>query len=214
MSEIKFTVDEKTGRLDVTIDTARLHLESINTTYCDDIVKLCNDPVVMMKNADGLPWSIEDTKHMVVYWAAQWNRNNPLSDFAVSKNDGGKEFIGIVGLVHTPYPGEADVGYLFNKSAWGQRYGTEAVSALVKEYVPEIIKHNYQIGGEPLSVLTADAHTDNVASVKILEGVGLKKVAEKNKYGYPHFFFSMKTADLVKPTISAEKDFQPTRLSA
>jgi RimJ/RimL family protein N-acetyltransferase len=56
-----------------------------------------------------------------------------------------------------------EVGYRLAKAYWGQGYATEAAAALV----------HYGFGELKLPLITAIAHTDNVASNRVIQKVGL-----------------------------------------
>ena len=73
---------------------------------------------------------------------------------------------------------------------WGHGYGKEAVSSVIKEYAPELVKLGYQVNGKDFISVTATARADNEASVKILKSVGMRATREEVRYGYNrHIFF-------------------------
>jgi len=79
------------------------------------------------------------------------------------------EFIGWCGLKHRPELNEIDLGYRFKKTSWGKGYATEAA------------KHALQYGFENLHLeeITGRAHIENIASLKVLEKIGMKFIKEE-----------------------------------
>ena len=80
--------------------------------------------------------------------------------------------MGSLGIRPTSRPGEADIGYWIAPPYWNQGLMTEAGAALVR--------HAFEHWGCTLS--SADAFTANVASQRLLEKVGFRKVAEQPGY--------------------------------
>jgi ribosomal-protein-alanine N-acetyltransferase len=76
----------------------------------------------------------------------------------------GFEFIGWCGLKYIEETGIIDLGYRLLKSAWGQRYATEAAQYTII----------YGLRDLKLETITGMAHADNIASIKILEKIGMK----------------------------------------
>jgi len=78
------------------------------------------------------------------------------------------EFIGWCGLKFRPEINETDLGYRFIKSTWGKGYATEAASAT--------LDHGFKKLKLPL--ITGRAHIDNIASIKVLEKIGMQYIGE------------------------------------
>jgi len=78
------------------------------------------------------------------------------------------EFIGWCGLKYRPEINEIDLGYRFVKTAWGKGYATEAAGAT--------LDHGFKKLRLPL--ITGRAHIDNIASIKVLEKIGMQYIGE------------------------------------
>ncbi len=187
------------GALTVTIDTERLQLQSVKGTVEEFLCYffLFSDPEVMANYADGTTKTKEQTGIRLQRWATRWNEQDPYSAFAVHKNDTG-EFIGHVVAGHGDEPGQSELAYLFIKQYWGNGYGTEAVTALVREYAPATVLEGYTLEGKVLERITATTRPDNVASLKILENIGMHKVSEEEKFGALRYLFSIDLDELSK----------------
>lgn len=88
---------------------------------------------------------------------------NNLGRWAVHLKDS-NEFIGWCGLKYRPEREEIDLGYRFLPSAWGKGYATEAAKAC--------LDHAFTV--LDLKKVNACAHIENIASLKVLENIGMR----------------------------------------
>jgi RimJ/RimL family protein N-acetyltransferase len=192
-SEIVFFVNEQ-GSLNVTIDTDRLHMRSVEPSKedYDAYADLFGDPEVMEKFYDGQTANRKTMQSQVNVWATRWLQSDPYSALAVFKKDT-QEFIGHVALGPGDEPGQSELAYLFKKNHWNQGLGTEAVAAIVTEYAPATIEEGYTLEGEPLKEIVATARTDNPYSMKILDNLGLRRTVTSTQYGAvrQHYAFDL-----------------------
>jgi ribosomal-protein-alanine N-acetyltransferase len=198
-SEINFFVNEQNA-LSVTIDTDRLHIRSVAASEEEvaSYASLFGDQEVMGKFATGETKTPEEIKTRInQVWIKRWNQNDPYTGLAIFRNDT-DEFIGHTAIGHGDKPGQSELAYLFMKNHWGKGFGTEAITAVVKEYAPATIQEGYTLNGKVLEEITATARPDNPGSVKILEKVGMHKVREEEKYGAMRYHFSIGLSELIR----------------
>ena len=96
----------------------------------------------------------------------------------------GDEFIGWCGLKHRPELKETDLGYRLKKTAWGKGFATEAALASLR----------YGFENLHLPLITGRAHIDNIASLVILQKIGMQYVRDEIIDGCP-----VKTFEAVNP---------------
>ncbi|MEO8173351.1 MAG: GNAT family N-acetyltransferase [Sediminibacterium sp.] len=77
---------------------------------------------------------------------------------------GSEEFIGWCGLKYRPERTEIDLGYRFKQEFWGMGYATEAAIGTVK----------YGFAALRIPIITAMAHIENIASLKVIEKCGMQ----------------------------------------
>lgn len=77
---------------------------------------------------------------------------------------GSMEFIGWCGLKYRPERLEIDLGYRFKQACWGKGYATEAALATLQ----------YGFASLRIPVITAMAHIENIASLKVIEKCGMQ----------------------------------------
>ena len=71
--------------------------------------------------------------------------------------------------------GEIDLGYRFLPPAWSKGYGTESARHTLE----------YGLNDLKLKAVTARAHIENLASLKVLEKVGMKWLKDEISEGCP-----------------------------
>lgn len=192
LADIYFRIDQ-TNSLRVTIDTDRLRMRSVEAKEEDyrNYAGLFGDPEVMAKYSNGRPKVKEDIITRIRdTWAKRWDQNNPYSGLSVHNKET-NEFLGHVVLGYGDAPGHSEIAYLFRKEHWGMGYGSETVTAVVKEYAPATIKKGYALRGKPLEKITATVRHDNPASERILKRIGMQKIGEERKYGALRYFYSI-----------------------
>lgn len=196
-SEVAFFVNDE-DHLHATIDTERLHLQSVqsNERNYNCYAALFGDPIVMSKFASGQTRSREEMVTRIdEVWTKRWEQKDPYSGFAVFEQTS-DAFLGHVMLGHGDEPGEAEVAYLFMKTHWGKGVGTEAVTAVVKDYAPATVAEGYLLDGKPLEKIRATSRQDNPASMKLLSKLGMQKVIEVEQYNAMRQLYSLKLKDI------------------
>lgn len=73
-------------------------------------------------------------------------------------------FIGWCGLKYRPERSETDLGYRFLRSCWGNGYASEAAAACLR----------YGFEHCQLPIITARAHVENLASLRVIEKCGMQ----------------------------------------
>jgi ribosomal-protein-alanine N-acetyltransferase len=199
MQELAFEYNDETHHLNVSFETERLYLESVQPEYIQNYNNLYSDATNMEKFATGETWSQEKIKTRVNSWVERWNNNIPFSAFAVFlKEIENENFIGNVVFGYGEKPKTAEVAYVFNKKNWGKGYAKEAVVPIVVEYPAEIIERGYKIDGNDLETVVATSRIDNEASIKILKHANMKIANSENKYGHNRYNFFLDTSELMK----------------
>lgn len=214
ISEVNFYRDDEQGLL-VTIETARLYICSVLGKEKDyeNYSALFGDVAVMEKYAKGITKTNAEVRSMIDNrFAKRWRESDPYSGFAVYTNDS-DTFLGHVVLGHGDSPGESELAYLFMRAHWNKGYGTEAVSAVVREYAPATVKEGYRLEGKPLQKIVATTRPDNPASARILQKVGMHLVKDEERHGALRHHYSIDLTELQKkPAVGAKKvdKFKPT----
>lgn len=152
--------------MNIIFQTPRLTLCQFTEADAPLIFTLNSDPVVLQYLHEPL---LENEEH-----AAQIIRDiimpqyqHNLGRWAIHVK-GNNEFIGWCGLKYRPELDEIDLGYRLMQKAWGKGYATEAAQQTLE----------YGFKTLNIKLITGRAHIENIASIKILEKIGMDFIGE------------------------------------
>jgi len=161
------------------IETLRLCIEPFS---CDDVAASFawfSDPEVMRFIPTGPDQSMGESKqrlaryieHQARYGFSKWIIRERLSGQA----------IGDSGLLVLEDLGKIDLGFRFARSHWGRGFATEAASAWVRAAFVDF----------DLDRLTAFAHPENLASLRVLQKLHFRSMGHDRVMGMDSLVFSL-----------------------
>lgn len=146
--------------MNIKLQTPRLYLREFTLADVALLYNMHQDPAITRYTGDPLPWdSLAQTQKVLADIILPQYKNG-IGRWAVhiKQTD---EFIGWCGLKDVGH--EIDLGYRYIQKYWGNGYATEAAQAVL----------NFGIQ-QQLPNIVGCADVENIASVKILEKIGLK----------------------------------------
>lgn len=185
-TEIHFSKNKSSNEIEVIILTDRLILRS-----CDlhDFKALYNDvlsdPEVMKTLSTGTVKSKMDSLLFLVGRKFKWLEGNPFSTFTILSSTN-NEILGFISL--TKFQEKLDLGYAIKLSAQGKGFVSEAAEAVANDYIP-FLKEMGLLEEFKVKYLCATALPSNTPSVRIINKLGLQKIAEEEKYGSLRYCF-------------------------
>lgn len=146
--------------MNIKLETPRLYLREFTLADVALLYNMHQDPAITRYTGDPLPWDSLAHTEKVLTEAILPQYKNGIGRLAVhiKQTD---EFIGWCGLKQVD--DEIDLGYRYIQQYWGKGYATEAAQAVL----------NFGIQ-QQLPNIVGCADVENIASVKILEKIGLK----------------------------------------
>ena len=150
----------------IIFETPHLILRRFTNADAPLILQLNSDPEIVKYVHERILVSEEDAEKILTNnILPQYEKQ--LGRWAVHTKDN-MEFIGWCGLKYRPDLGEIDLGYRFIQKAWGKGYATEAAS--------HTLDHGFnQLN---LQTITGRAHIENIASIRVLEKIGMQFIGE------------------------------------
>ncbi len=150
----------------IIFETARLILRQFTEDDAALLLQLNGDPEVLKYLHEPVLESEEKATEIIrSIILPQYTLN--LGRWAIHKKTD-HQFIGWCGLKLRPELNEIDLGYRLLKSEWGKGYATEtAIQTL-----------NHGFNSLQLKIITGRAHIENIASIKVLEKIGMHFVSE------------------------------------
>ncbi|MCB9232819.1 MAG: GNAT family N-acetyltransferase [Bacteroidia bacterium] len=144
------------------IETERILLRKYSLTDLHDAARMGSDPEVMRFTGEGM---VDRAKMLDIL------ENVILADYKaygygrwVMELKSTGEYMGFCGLKYLPDIQEVDLGYRMFPRFWGQGYATEAAQAT--------LDYGFEVLG--LKRIIGQAFPENVASVRVLEKLGMK----------------------------------------
>ncbi len=158
------------------IETARLWLRHFTLEDFNDLFELYTDAEVMRYLS---PRTREQTQASLCKHIQHWQNHN-FGMWAVMHKDSDK-MIGRCGLGFLENTPEVELGYVLNKSYWHRGLGTEASIATV----------NYGFQEVGLNRIVAIAHLENIASVRVIQKIGMKYEKDAHFYNTDVVYYAV-----------------------
>lgn len=148
--------------------TERLHVREFTPADWEAVYLYRSDPAVKRYDTFG-PNTVEEV-HDILARATQWQAMQPRTHYygAVVLR-ATQQLIGECGLFMRDENdlAVAGIGYAFQQQVWGHGYATETVQALVQFGFSEL----------QLTKIEADCNPANIGSWRVLEKVGMERIA-------------------------------------
>ena len=146
-----------------TIETNRLILRKLTLADAEDMFEYASDPEVPKYSAWSVHKSIDDTKNFLEIIMEEYNNHAVSSWGIIHKAD--QKLIGTCGFSKWIIDDDrAEIGYALSRKYWRQGYMTEAVRTVI----------DFGFGTMLLNRIEARCKTQNIASAKVMEKVGMK----------------------------------------
>lgn len=154
------------------LKTTRLLLTDLSLANVEDVHQLHSLPEVDEFNTLGIPATVQNTKDLLTEWIEQQKAIPRTSYIFCVKLEVSNQFIGLIalGLGKLNFR-NAEVWYKIHPAYWSQGYTTEALTKLLEVGFTDFGLHRIEAG----------CAVDNIASIRVLEKVGMIKEGRKRK---------------------------------
>lgn len=153
-------------------ETDRLSIREVTLADTATVHKLNSLPETDKYNTLGIPGSIQVTEDLVTGWVAERSQELRKSYVFVIEEKQTHEFIGLIALVAgKPKFKNAELWYKLHPAQWRKGYASEAVTRLLE----------YSFGEMKFHRMEAGCAIENIASVRVLEKVGMTREGIKRK---------------------------------
>lgn len=149
----------------IEINSKRFTLRPITFSHLNVIHKLHSLPETDEYNTLGIPENIEETKSIIQSWINE-NEKAIITNYTFAIELIDNTFIGLFGLkLGTPKYRKGEVWYKIHSDFWGHGYATEALNSILDFGFSKLNLHRIEAG----------CAVNNIASIKVLEKVGMIK---------------------------------------
>ena len=148
--------------MQIIFETPRLILRRFTIADAYLIQQLNSDAEVLKYLHEPPLKTIDQAKNIITtIILPQYKKNLGRWAINTKNND---EFIGWCGLKYMSDLDEIDLGYRLKRSAWGKGFATEAAMNTLEHAFKKL----------QLKLITGRAHIENIASLKVLEKIGMQ----------------------------------------
>lgn len=161
------------------IETERLILRTYVQADLETVYRMVSDPEIRRFFPEGPDIKRDDILASLPRRMDFWKQNG-FGQFGVFEKAGGK-MAGYCGLKYLDQTEEVEIYYGFFRESWGKGYATESATAVLKFGFQET----------PLERIVGVTHTENHASQKVLEKIGLRREKQIFGYGMDLIYFSL-----------------------
>jgi ribosomal-protein-alanine N-acetyltransferase len=151
-------------------ETPRLTLRPLKRDDLDAFASMNADADVMQYIGDGKPQTRAQTEMRLNAILDHWEQHGFGLCAAIGKASGA--FVGFCGLQFLDNTSEVEVGYRLAKRFWGMGFGSEAANSTLRYAFEEL----------DLDRIVAVVQPGNVASLRVLEKIGLRYVKDARYY--------------------------------
>lgn len=145
------------------LETARLRLRQFTPDDAAFVLELLNEPSWLRFIGDRGVRTLDDARAYIEQGPRVMFARHGFSLLLVERKADGAA-LGMCGLIQRDTLEVPDIGYGFLPRAWGQGYAREAAAA--------VLAYGHSTLGLPRILAITDP--DNVASIKLLEGLGMR----------------------------------------
>lgn len=143
------------------LQTERLILRELNTDDAENFYKLNLNPNVIKYTGNSAFKNINEAQEFLINY--QDYKLNGFGRWAVIEKSS-NEFLGWCGLKYDENLDETDIGFRFFEECWNKGFATESAKACI----------GYGLETLNLKSIVGRAMSENRASIKVLEKIGLK----------------------------------------
>jgi [ribosomal protein S5]-alanine N-acetyltransferase len=154
------------------LHTERLHLTLLNISDAEKIHELHSLKEIDEFNTLGIPENFLATELLVKQWVDQIHSDPPKSHIYCIRLSKTSDFIGLIGLkIGKINYKSAEVWFKLSPTHWRQGFATEALGAMLNFSFNELKLHRIEAG----------CAVENLASINVLEKVGMTREGRKRK---------------------------------
>lgn len=153
------------------LKTDRLNIRELTLADIDNVHELFSLPETDEFNTLGIPENIETTKKLLEEWLSM-QKQEPRNSYVLGIDKNDDNFIGLIALnLGKLKYRTAEVWFKIHKDFWRNGYTTEALKKLLDFGFSELKLHRIEAG----------CAVENIASIKVLEKVGMTREGMKRK---------------------------------
>jgi RimJ/RimL family protein N-acetyltransferase len=190
LSENIVTVAHYADELKIEVETERLIIRPYTDKDFKHCLHLYGNRIGTRYFDHGEPRSAKEVVALIKEKAKKYSRQGePFGLFSIFRKEDGV-FLGQIDLIPGSERGVVEIGFILEPKYHNQGYCTEAVKAMLGDYIDELNRRKNLSGYLPVEETFATVHPDNFASKKVLEKVGMNFDKSEYRFGHSRLWYS------------------------
>lgn len=183
------SIQQNNQKISATIETERLIIESYKDRDFQNCIQLYGDREITRYFDHGKPRTYIEVQQLIEERGKKYFENGePFGLFSLFLKEDGR-FIGQADLFPTDEPGVLEIGCILLKQFQRMKYGTEAVKALIIDYIDDLIHRNIKDRGMSLYKILGTVHPDNLPSNMLVRKCGMQVNKFQERFGNPRIWY-------------------------
>ncbi|MGH2611414.1 MAG: GNAT family N-acetyltransferase [Rhabdochlamydiaceae bacterium] len=184
--------------LQIKMETERLFICSYRDSDFEDCVSLYSNKEITKYFDYGKARTRHEVTSLIREKGSKYfSRGKPFGLFSIfRKND--MAFIGQIDLLPSDKEGVLEIGFILHKQYQNQGFCTEAVKALIFDYIEELNYRGFTCKELPINKVIATVHPENKSSIRILQKVGMVLDKIQERFNNPRLWYSISTPLRIK----------------
>ena len=177
--------------LTVEIETERLYIHSYKDSDFENCLCLYGDESITKYFDHGKARSETEINELVHEKGKKYfSKGEPFGLFSIFSKKS-NTFIGQIDLLPTDAPCIAEIGFILHQEYQNQGFCTEAVKAILFDYVEEINFRGPKCWGVPINKVIATVHPSNLSSKRVLQKIGMSFDKIQERFEKPRLWYSI-----------------------
>lgn len=184
--------------LQVEVETQRLFIRSYENSDFENCVLLYGNEVITKYFDHGKPRTRFEVKSLIIEKAEQYfTKGKPFGLFSIFRKEN-MDFMGQIDFLPSDKLGVAEIGFILHEQYHNQGFCSEAVKAIVFDYIEVINNRGFECDDLPISKVIATVHPKNQSSRRVLQNFGMTFDKIQERFGHPRLWYSIPISLLVK----------------
>lgn len=186
------------NQLQVEIETERLFIQSYEHCDLESCISLYGNGTITKYFDDGNARSKLEVENLISEKGKKYFcENKPFGLFSIfHKQD--RTFIGQIDFLPSEELGVAEIGFILHEQYHNQGFCSEAVKAIIFDYVGAVNKLGFECKELPINKIMATVHPKNQPSEKVLQKAGMILDKIQERFGQPRLWYSIPLSLIIK----------------
>ena len=186
------------NHLQVEIETERLSIQSYKDIDFEKCISLYGNEAITKYFDHGKARSKLEVENLIFEKGKKYFcEGKPFGLFSIFHKQN-MAFIGQIDFLPAEELGVAEIGFILREQYHDQGFCSEAVKAIIFDYVEALNNRDFECEELPISKVMATVHPKNQSSRKVLQKAGMTRDKIQERFGQPRLWYSIPVSLIIK----------------